>query len=341
MSHPFLVSSRYTRMYDVRLALVLGSSTAALLINQIHYHIEWRDREGFKLIEDRQWWRSSMSEWVKEFPDLSESTIRREIKDCYQKGVILIRRERSALGIESVWYSLDYEKISELAKASPSVNLTSPPPCQTDGHPPVKLTGTPCQTDRHLKEHSTKAKSSQIAEDPEAQSASGTVKKKDTLEERQEKARRQNFEKFKERFEKSGSVASVEKLWEFITVEERGRKGFVPFTPMTRKKTKPLIKFCEDAGIDLPEFINWCVLNWDSLRDFRMTWAKLGPNPNYQTICDLRDRFLEQMRKNGGGDKEGKTSGRTVTSIDQVPKDHPHFESIRKVLERGGKVTLS
>lgn len=94
--------------------------------------------------------------------------------------------------------------------------------------------------------------------------------------------------------------------------------------------------------IDVPDFLEYTVANWSTLRQ-KMHWAKDLPEyPTVAKICTLfgvglREHYLKQ-KMNGG------THGKKVTvftSVEQIPANHPQYEILKHIVETTGRATTT
>ncbi len=103
------------------LAIILGDSDLALILQQIHYWLNINKQNAEKGLsnintyyENRFWCFQTYDQWEEEFEWLSYNTIRNKIKKLEQLG-LLISNNFNKLNIDRTkWYSIDYKKLLEL-----------------------------------------------------------------------------------------------------------------------------------------------------------------------------------------------------------------------------------
>lgn len=105
--NPLLVSPR--------IATKLGLNEA-IILQQIHYWLEINRSKGLHLIDGMTWTYNSYYEWKEQFPFMSESTIKRAVRNL-EKHHILIFRNYNRLAIDRTkWYSINYDVLKEALK---------------------------------------------------------------------------------------------------------------------------------------------------------------------------------------------------------------------------------
>lgn len=92
------------------LAVRIGLNEA-IFTQQMHY---WLDTQSGKEILGRRWIYNTYSEWNKQFPFWSDSTLRRTVYSLERQGILLSRTETENNGIRK-YYSLDYDIIDKLS----------------------------------------------------------------------------------------------------------------------------------------------------------------------------------------------------------------------------------
>ncbi|MEH7523578.1 conserved phage C-terminal domain-containing protein [Bacillus sp. JJ1503] len=91
------------------LALKMGLNEAVVL-QQIHY---WLVKSSH-VMEGRKWIYNTYKEWHVQLPFWSESTIKRTIKSLENQGYLIAANFNRSKMDQTKWYSIDYEKLSEL-----------------------------------------------------------------------------------------------------------------------------------------------------------------------------------------------------------------------------------
>jgi len=108
------------------LAMKIGLREA-IILQQIHY---WLTKKGAHVIEGRRWIYNTYTEWQKQFPFWSETTIKRSFLNLEKQG-LLISGNWNALKMDKTkWYTINYEKLELLelslfdsSKGSPEQSL--------------------------------------------------------------------------------------------------------------------------------------------------------------------------------------------------------------------------
>ena len=93
----------------------------AILLQKIHGWLQCTPKEAI----GRNWIYNSYKSWHEQLPFLSESTIKRAIKNLIDKGIILTNSFNQKSFDKTLWYSIDYEKLDEIVEISDSVKMTS------------------------------------------------------------------------------------------------------------------------------------------------------------------------------------------------------------------------
>lgn len=96
-----------------QLARAIGLNEA-IVLNQIAFL-----RNSFnKQIDGGLWFYMSVTDWLKQFPYMSRSTIRRTLDSLRRQGLIKTRDDLNKFGFDhTTWYSLNTEPIEELGYA--------------------------------------------------------------------------------------------------------------------------------------------------------------------------------------------------------------------------------
>lgn len=92
------------------LAVLLGLNES-IVLQQLHYWLE-KSKHNY---DDRQWVYNTSAEWQEQFPFWSEATIRRTFASLRDKGVVLTGNYNKAGFDRTLWYSIDYEALNNLA----------------------------------------------------------------------------------------------------------------------------------------------------------------------------------------------------------------------------------
>ena len=89
----------------------------AIVLQQIHF---WLSKEK-NFIDGRYWVFNSYEDWSKQFPFWSVSTIRRIFGKLEESGLVISGNYNKIGADRTKWYSIDYEKVSEISP--PSVQI--------------------------------------------------------------------------------------------------------------------------------------------------------------------------------------------------------------------------
>lgn len=100
-----------------KLATLIGLNEA-IILQQMHY---WLGKTNNNY-DGKKWIYNSVSEWAKQFPFFSESTIARTIKHIEKKGLVFVGNYNKDGRDRTKWYSIDYKKLDELEQIASSQN---------------------------------------------------------------------------------------------------------------------------------------------------------------------------------------------------------------------------
>ena len=100
-----------------KLATLIGLNEA-IILQQMHYWIGKTNNN----YDGKKWIYNSVSEWAKQFPFFSESTIVRTIKNIEKKGLVFVGNYNKDGRDRTKWYSIDYTKLDELEQLAFSQN---------------------------------------------------------------------------------------------------------------------------------------------------------------------------------------------------------------------------
>ena len=96
------------------LAKELENLNEAVFLQQLHYWLQVKKREGRNFIEGHYWVFNSHEEWMKQFVWMSKMTLRRTINSLMEKGYI-IRGNFNRLRMDhTTWYTIDYNRIRQM-----------------------------------------------------------------------------------------------------------------------------------------------------------------------------------------------------------------------------------
>lgn len=103
------------------LAVKLGVNEAVVL-QQMHYWV----MKSTHIKDGRKWVYNTYSQWHEQLPFWSESTLRRTINSLEKKGLVLSAMFNQSKMDQTKWYTLDYEKLEELAGEAQDGQLPAP-----------------------------------------------------------------------------------------------------------------------------------------------------------------------------------------------------------------------
>lgn len=92
-----------------KLATLIGLNEA-IILQQMHYWIGKTSNE----YDGKKWVYNSVTDWAKQFPFFSESTITRTIKNIEKKGLLFVGNYNKDGRDRTKWYSINYSKLDEL-----------------------------------------------------------------------------------------------------------------------------------------------------------------------------------------------------------------------------------
>lgn len=102
---------------DRELATVIGLNEA-IILQQMQYWIKKSEHS----YDNKTWIYNSVSQWKKQFPFFSESTIGRTIKSLEEKDFLFIGNFNKDKRDRTRWYSINYKKLNEVMKNAISQN---------------------------------------------------------------------------------------------------------------------------------------------------------------------------------------------------------------------------
>lgn len=99
-----------------KLAKCLGLKEA-VIFQQIHYWLQVNKKKHNNYIEGRYWTFNSIAKWhEEEFDFLSVRTIERTLKSLENEGLLISNMFNKMKGDKTKWYSIDYDKLIEVAE---------------------------------------------------------------------------------------------------------------------------------------------------------------------------------------------------------------------------------
>lgn len=131
-------------MFHPYVAKALGLNEA-IFLQQLHY---WLNRKPH-IVEEKGWVYNPYKSWQEQLCFMSESTIKRTIKNLVDKGIVITANFNKAKFDRTLWYSIDYDKLDGIVnhidtcimseRDEDDVNLESPL-CQFDTMQDASLT---------------------------------------------------------------------------------------------------------------------------------------------------------------------------------------------------------
>ena len=104
------------RVFDINIANALGSSEAATILQQLHY---WMQKSGVGVVVNGvKYVYNTFRQWVREqFIYLTDSKFIRAMKMLRSLEIVKVIRHKAKQWNQTNYYSLDYQKLKEWAKA--------------------------------------------------------------------------------------------------------------------------------------------------------------------------------------------------------------------------------
>lgn len=90
----------------------------AILCQQIHFWLTHNRQNGKNIIDGRVWTYNTQKEWQKQFPFWGLRTLRRVIKSCVDKGLLIAEHKATDKRDRTLYYTLNYDHINNLADAT-------------------------------------------------------------------------------------------------------------------------------------------------------------------------------------------------------------------------------
>lgn len=120
-----LLIDEYPLVILPSLAVAIGLNEA-IVLQQIHYWINsYRKVGDFEHFKNDRWWvYNSIPAWQENFPFFSESTIKRALNNLRDAEIVIVDNFNKAGFDKTKWYTIDYEKLQEIADHQ--VKMTRP-----------------------------------------------------------------------------------------------------------------------------------------------------------------------------------------------------------------------
>lgn len=104
----------YPIMVDRVLAKEIGLNEA-IVLQQVHYWIQFNQRTGNNFKDGRYWTFNSMTKWHEEtFYFWSFNTLRRTFKSLEEKGILISGNFNKKGYDRTKWYAINYEKLASM-----------------------------------------------------------------------------------------------------------------------------------------------------------------------------------------------------------------------------------
>lgn len=100
------------------LAVGIGLNEA-ILLQKIHGWLQCTPKENV----GRNWIYNTYKSWHEQLPFMSETTIKRAMKNLIDKGIVITENFNKKKFDKTLWYSIDYEKLAENVEITDSVKM--------------------------------------------------------------------------------------------------------------------------------------------------------------------------------------------------------------------------
>lgn len=100
-------------MFHPYVAKTLGLNEA-IFLQQLHY---WLNRKPH-IVEEKGWVYNPYKTWQEQLCFMSESTIKRTVKNLVDKGIVITANFNKMKFDRTLWYSIDYDKLDECVNAT-------------------------------------------------------------------------------------------------------------------------------------------------------------------------------------------------------------------------------
>lgn len=127
------------------LAKAIGLNEA-LVLQQVHY---WLNRSD-KFYGGRKWTFNSYTDWQKQFPFWSESSIKRIFQSLEKLGLLITGNFNKMPIDRTKWYTIDYSRLDEFSRPSGQFDPTNRSDCtdeEVNLTPPIPETTTETTTE--------------------------------------------------------------------------------------------------------------------------------------------------------------------------------------------------
>jgi hypothetical protein len=317
------------------LAMVL-KPTRAMLLQHLHFWVnnvaENKRKDCYH--DGRYWWYHSIVQWQRDFPFFTTRTIERALDDLVKAGLILKAQNvgDSAWSDRTNWYTVNGKKTDEIFKKGMGLLKAGVTDKMSDQSPTKCRNSTP-----------TKSRNKEIIKKEEEikKKRCKPAASKSAASELASSVRNQHIKTFLDRFNKSASVQSVEALWKVYSTQYHG-KSYNPLKVADRRSVKEFVKYCREAGVAFPLFMEWAIVNWKALTKKKaMKWCNhMKDVPSFTAFYVLREQLVEEYRNRNGKRGESQQEDEVFDRIEDVPKDHPHYKSIIFEIKKYGRAIV-
>ena len=107
-----LIQDQKSLVFSSKLAAVIGLNEA-IVLQQVHY---WLSTSSHQM-DGRVWVYNSYEAWNKQFPFWSFSMVKRVFRSLEKNGYLLSGNFNKSRMDQTKWYSIDYDKLEQLALA--------------------------------------------------------------------------------------------------------------------------------------------------------------------------------------------------------------------------------
>ena len=97
-------------VFSMELAVAVGV-TEAIILQQIHYWCEKNRIKGRNYHDEHYWCYNSMTNWLKEYPCFSRSTLDRTFSKLRKEGLLITGNYNKDPMDRTLWYRIDYDAL--------------------------------------------------------------------------------------------------------------------------------------------------------------------------------------------------------------------------------------
>ena len=317
------------------------SVNEALFLDRLHY---WINKKGV-LKDGRMWVYNSLSDWHIQLYFLSQPTINNVVYKLRDKKIIHIGKYGKSRSDRTNWYSIDYEVLEEVVIKGVDEFINNISSVYKNYNSSlykrqsefIKIIKS--YKEQYNKKYNNKTLKEAAPEKPpdavpfkediktDVQEDTDLIDQKAIAKRLREAARKKKL-----------TPISLELHWK-STLSEQGISHFLPFTGREKGNAKSFIKQFEDSEVDLRDFLDYCIINWESLRLKTKENKKtlLTKIPRFENLFTFKHELLS-LYKQGylpAGSKET-----VYADVSEVPQDHPMRDTILRMIKNNGKAVL-